>query len=445
MSLDASSPEPRPLEQVPEISQQEKARAVELVLASRTLARSELLRSFFRYVCEMALSGQPDQITEHLIGVRALGRRPDFSPGEDSSVRNRARGLRLKLEEFYREERPDLDLRIEIPVGSYCPSFHRIQPPQPAEPSVETMPLPVPRPPVRSTALLAGFGIGVLAAGMLAWLAWRWAPPQKPVYDASLVDFWGPLVQPNADVTISVATPPQLFVRSFPKDAPPKRKLLSVPSEVYSWYASGSKLDGSMELGILPTHNSPLWGDAAGAAIIGSFLSRAGASIQVRPERIIPFPAFRGRNSVVLGTPEYSPAAKNFLERGNFTIEYSNEAADFVIVNRKPMGQEPPYYAPRRASEQQIVDVYALITVLPSDGSPHNQHRTIVLSGLNSAGTQAAAEYITSAAYLSHLKQQFRLNNQTSDPSSYQVVIKSTTDATLPLNISHVTYRILTP
>ena len=445
MSLDTSLPEPRPPELPPEISAQEKAKAVELVLASRTLARSELLRNFLRYICEMALSGRPDQITEQLIGVRALGRRADFSTGEDSSVRNRARGLRAKLEEFYRDERPDLDVRIEIPVGTYCPSFCRIQPHQSAQPSVESGGLPVPRRSARTKALLAGFALGVLVTGVAASFAWKWAPSQKNVYDALLVDFWGPLIRPNADVTISVASPPQLFVRSFPKEAPPRRKLLSMPPELYSWYASGNKLPDSMELGILPTHNSPLWGDAAGATIIGGFLGRAGVSVQVRPERIIPFPAFRGRNCVVLGTPEYSLAAKKFLERGNFTIEYSQEAADYVIVNRRPLGQEPAYYAPRRASEQQIVDVYALVTVLPSDGSPHNQHRTIVLSGLNSAGTEAAAEYVTSTPYLAHLQQQFRRNGLESNPPGYQVVIKATTDATLPLNISHVTYRVLNP
>jgi len=442
MSADVTQSELRTTGPEQEISEQEKAASVALALASRTLARSELLRNFLRYVSEMALSGRIDQITEHLIGVRALGRPERFSPGEDSSVRNRARGLRLKLEEFYREERPDLEIRIEIPAGSYCPAFRRVRSTDPVQPAP---PDPVMASPVAArrrtgVLILAGFAAGVLATGALVWLA-RDAPARDPVLDR----FWGPLLQKDTDVTITVASPPQLFVRSFPKDAPPRRRLFDMPRELYSWYSSGKALPATVELGIQPTHNSPLWGDSCAAVVTAGFLARAGVPVHLRPERIVAFPAFRGRNCVVLGTPEYSPAAQKFLERGNFTLEYSRDAADYVVVNRKPAGQEPAYYAPRRNAEQQIVEVYAVITVLPSDGSPDGRHRTIVISGLNSAGTEAAAEYITSPPYLVDLEHRLGRSSLHPGPGAYQVVIKSTTDDTLPLTISYVTHRVTGP
>lgn len=441
MSADPPPVEPQPVESGTEVSERDKAAALELVLASRTLARSELLRHFLRYVGEMALSGRTDQITEHLIGVRALGRPESFSPGEDSSVRNRARSLRLKLEEFYRDERPDLEIRIEIPVGNYCPSFRRIpssQPPQPALVANASAASPLPAPRISRAVLMAAFAAGVLATCAVVWLA-----PDGTAPDPLLARFWGPLIRKDADVTVTIASPPQLFVRSFPKDAPPKRTLYNMPPELYSWYTSGRQLPDTVELGIQPTHNSPLWGDAAAAVMTGGFLARMGVQVHIRPERIIAFPAFRGRNCVVLGTPEYSPAAQKLLERGNFTIAYSREAADYVIMNRKPAGKEPPYYAPHRNEGRQIVEVYALITVLPSDGSPGGQHRTMVLSGLNSAGTEAAAEYITSPPYLQDLERRLRQEGLNTSPPAYQVLIKSTTDDTLPLTVSYVTHRVL--
>ena len=52
----------------------EQARqAVEEVLASATLARSEQLRSFLRYVCERTLAGNGKEINEYSVAVGGPG------------------------------------------------------------------------------------------------------------------------------------------------------------------------------------------------------------------------------------------------------------------------------------------------------------------------------------------------------------------------------------
>ena len=87
-------------------SPDETRAALQAVLASRSFDRSDQLKRFLRYVCDMELAGKADELTEYLIGVEALGRPESFSPNEDSIVRNRAYAVRRKLEEYYREEAP---------------------------------------------------------------------------------------------------------------------------------------------------------------------------------------------------------------------------------------------------------------------------------------------------------------------------------------------------
>src|SRR5437763_5020230 len=94
-------------------SAQEKRAALDAVLASRSFERSEQLKRFLRYICELEIAGRGEEVTEYSIGVEALGRPQDFSPNDDSCVRNRAFALRKRLEEFYEQESPEAALRIE--------------------------------------------------------------------------------------------------------------------------------------------------------------------------------------------------------------------------------------------------------------------------------------------------------------------------------------------
>ena len=96
------------------------------IVASRSFAKSALLSSFLLYVCEREITGRTNEISEHQIGVRVFGRRPGYSAGEDNIVRNYARQLRHRLEQYFQEEGKDEELRVSIPRGKYVPSFPSI-------------------------------------------------------------------------------------------------------------------------------------------------------------------------------------------------------------------------------------------------------------------------------------------------------------------------------
>jgi len=97
------------------------------IAASKSFEKSSFLISFLLYVCEQELCGMGNELNEHQIGVKALGRPAAYNPGDDNIVRNYARLLRKRLEEYFKTEGKDEILRVDIPRGHYVPVFYSIE------------------------------------------------------------------------------------------------------------------------------------------------------------------------------------------------------------------------------------------------------------------------------------------------------------------------------
>ena len=108
-----------------EFSTAEIRAALARVLASQTIAGSERLVQFLRFVVETKVHGNADHLKETIIGVSVFGRAPDYDPKADTIVRSQAWRLRAKLNEYYSSEGADDPLMIYMPRGCYVPVFIR--------------------------------------------------------------------------------------------------------------------------------------------------------------------------------------------------------------------------------------------------------------------------------------------------------------------------------
>ena len=140
---------------------------LERILSSGCFARSEGLSRLLRFLVERQLEGRGSEIKESLIGVEVYGRSPDYDPKLDSTVRSEVARLRARLSKYYSTEGSQDLLVIELPKGSYVPSFRQ---PEPAA----GVPGPVPKR-LRLAACLAGLAVAATAAGVW-WVAHRGAP-----------------------------------------------------------------------------------------------------------------------------------------------------------------------------------------------------------------------------------------------------------------------------
>lgn len=98
------------------------------VLSSACFARSEGLSRLLRFLVERQLEGRFDELKESLIGVEVYGRRPDYDPKLDSTVRSEMARLRARLSKYYSTEGSQDLLVIDLPKGSYVPGFRQLEP-----------------------------------------------------------------------------------------------------------------------------------------------------------------------------------------------------------------------------------------------------------------------------------------------------------------------------
>lgn len=101
----------------------EQKAELEAVLASGIFDRAPSMARLLQYVCSKYFEGQQAQVKEYTIAVEALGRPPDFDPGQDSIVRVEAHRLRARLKKFYETDGATHKVKIVLPAGQYIPQF----------------------------------------------------------------------------------------------------------------------------------------------------------------------------------------------------------------------------------------------------------------------------------------------------------------------------------
>lgn len=452
-------------------SPEQKREALDEILHSQTFARADQLKSFLKYVCEMEFAGRGQELTEYLIGVEALGRPSNYSPGDDSAVRNRAFALRKKLQEYYEHEMPEASLRIELTKGSYCPHFYENRRTTEANgkaaltissasgklvhsgiyetPGQDTSAASI-KPGWRHRWLIA-FASGVILTSIISLIVF-WANGKsetsetQSVISAIVAEAWSPILHSESEVIVSVANPPNFSVHP---ETSAESSLASptpfrdpggrpMPKELYQWYRSRYPATNLQNLFLTLTTNATYWGDSLAAMTVLKTIFPSGAKTHLFPEKVITMPTLRKRNVILFGAPEYSPAITHFLEKCPLNLNY------LEAIFESQSGSGPVnLYSVKRNNKNSPVLTYGLITVLPSESSSHRQHRTIIFSGVNSAGTQAAAEFFTSPEHLADLKIRLQKDGHHEFPPAFQIVVRSETDDNILLNFSYETYRII--
>ncbi len=417
--------------------------ALQHVLRSRTFARSDQLRAFLSYVCGKAMEGRADEIKEYLIGVEALGRPSGYSPAEDSSVRRRAYELRQRLEDFYAYEMPNAAVQIHIPRGSYAPQFLEQVAPEaesgenggagaPPPPAAELS-----RPRYRRTLILAA-AVGCLAGVAGAVAAFRMAFVSFQALDPVVREVWGPLVAADSQTLICIAGNLYMEVHAAPFD---KQPFYPVPAEVYPRFREQRPLADGAKLFMRPVDHGAPMSAVSSVAIVATTLRSARATYQVLTERAAPLASFRGRNVILLGDPSSSRAAAHLMSRATFTLGYDDAGTQLVIRDRRKPADGPPAFSRSAQGPTGAAVVYGLITVLPSDGPPQTDKRTIIISGLSNAGVHGAAEFLASPERLRDLKMRFARQKQASFPPAYQVVVRCSASDTMLLSCDYAAHE----
>ena len=428
-----------------QVSPEEKKAALEACLSSVTFARSEQLRAFLSFVCEMEMSGRTAEVTEYLIGFKALGRPKAYSPQEDSSVRTRAHELRQRLQKYYARENPDARIRIELPKGAYTPRFVVGPPATPIE--IPTVPLPSPPAEAQSPRRFPAAVIWVgcfLTGGLVASLA-GWAVVDQfrtPGVEPALKQAWAPLISKDREILLCIGSPLHMLVTPYLGTVPDGTPRYQAPEEAYALFSRYRNLPKDAHLEMQPVQKAVPIGDVESVAKVLATLQSLHAQFRILPETSSPLSALRRRSVVLFGSPWYSQSAAVLLEKTPWTTRWDETTRQVGIFGQG--AREGKRFIPQRGPRGEYREVFGLVTVLPNDIASDGARSIVVFTGLTSVGTHGAATFFTSGTDLKTLEERFRADGLNSWPKSYQVVVRcrSSDDSQL-LSYAYETHEIL--
>jgi len=93
------------------------------ILASMEFQATSRQRKFLRFVVSETLAGKAHEIKGYTVATRVFGRKTNFDQATDPIVSIQANKLRRALERYYLVAGKQDQIRIDLPKGSYVPTF----------------------------------------------------------------------------------------------------------------------------------------------------------------------------------------------------------------------------------------------------------------------------------------------------------------------------------
>ncbi len=397
---------------------------LERLLASEAFQRASSLGDFLRFITEKAIEGREDEVKESTIGVEVFHRRTDFDGRTDNVVRVQAHRLRRRLLEYYSGEGTNDTILIEIPKGHYIPHFS-IRPTKKSTSreksgsgnSIPEVSKPAPLAPQTGSArkrwafVPVPVALGLALAGaVLGYFTHSLFPPPFGVaereasgeMDRFLSAIWEPFYTAPSPPLVAFTNP--VFLTTEAGDL--LRYTGPQSGATGSYVSVGPELEPFVNSDLLPmagplsyNGNHTGVGEVEAVYNLTRLFQSVGARLEIRPSRLVGLDDLKQNNVIFLGSPW-----------GNEMLEYLGDRHQFRfgdqgIVNEHPRPGEQDVYSAVRNEETGVRESeHALISVLPGL-TPAT--KIVILAGIWTEGTLAAAQFATSVEGARKLTQYF--------------------------------------
>lgn len=379
--------------EVSEVEQNGKQSELEGVLASPSFKKAPTLSKLLTYLWEQ----RNGEVSEYAIATEALGRRADFDPREDATVRVLVSRLRLRLKDFYESEGAELSTRIVIPVGSHqvqvieTPKIQAVDVPDP-----ELLPRALQRN-ARNRKLILAQTIAI--AMLILTCAGLVIERNRAVENAlegrtkNLPAFWRDFLENGKNTHIILPTPVlfgwdggfiarDVHVNDFAniEDSPWLRILLQKWGKptLSQYYVSAH--------------------DALAALRLDQYLDPNGSRLSISTTSESPVDMLDRENLIVTGTPRTLAPFQTILDRLSFQVDADKQE----IVERHPASGVPRKFETVQLSPLKTplrITTPGMIACLP--GGPHGTHILILVTTYY---TSALVSYLTSESGLAELQ-----------------------------------------
>jgi hypothetical protein len=362
------------------------------ILESPSFQGSKRCQEFLQYVVDQALVGQFTALKERVIGAEVFGRPAGYETSGDAIVRVKANEVRKRLAQYYQDTGGAEVLRIDLPAGSYIPTFTWLDAKGTAPvvlqvndftPSEPLAPL------LSGRAMFAGqikwrmwltAGLGVLLVAAVG--LWRLFPQQS-----ELERFWAPIIESSEPVVVCMSVRDDYIYSARVSEA----------------LAAGAR-SGSHHLNfplqsddVVRVPNGQMSLQSLRAVLdLAMFLSRHGKQTVFRTQAEVALDEIRHGGVVLVGA-FYNPWAMQLGQELRYRFELTDQGSRGICWirdgkapnDRKWTVDKPwPYYA-------QPVDYAIVSRVFDST----NGRVIVSAGGMSRFGAQAAGEFLTMPQY----------------------------------------------
>jgi hypothetical protein len=372
-----------------------------------------------------------EEVSEYAIATEALGRRANFDPREDATVRVLVSRLRLRLRDFYESaEGAELPTRIVIPVGSH--QVQVIQTPRlkiTGEADPDLLPRTLQREARnRKVILVQAIIIGLLVITCIGFRVER----DRAVENArqgrirNLSPFW----------------------RFFLEDGKPTRIVLPAPV-LFEWGTGFLARDVNIN-DFAKIEESPWlrtlmrnWGkpilspryvsapDALAVLRLGQYLDPEGSHLTISTTSESPGDTLDRENLIIIGTSRTLAPYEAILSRLSFQVNAEKK----VVIDQHPASGAPHVFWSVEQSPTETTTP-GVIACLP--GSAHGTHVLILVMTYY---TSALVSYLTSESGLAELQAAQRSHGGS---PYFEAVISSEINGSTTLRSHLVAFRPIT-
>ena len=359
--------------------------------------------NLLRHLVDAAIHGRADQLRERLIAVRVFQRKPSYDNSTDPVVRVAAGEVRKRLAQYYNDPGNSGQIYIDLPVGSYVPEFHFASQ---AEPPARLFRLEMPVPlleenlslpeaslaqggdPQRDPGLrrrlshrtkkwILAIALILFFAGLGIWLRVH-SIRQVSGFDA----FWTPVISAKNTPLIAIGDVEINHVEIVPS-------------------GQRSPVSNADTLSIDNDHNSLIelrtlaFGNALAAAEVAAIFGENGKQFAMSSQSKVMFDALSQHPVIQIGSWDNDWTIRDTdTMRFRFEIDM-NQKIRWIGDRERPTEQFGiSHFAEPLPATYEDYSIVARV-VDPSTGQP-----AVILAGITSLGTVAAANFVSDSSYL---------------------------------------------
>jgi hypothetical protein len=343
---------------------------------------SKRCRHFLEHIVEHSLSDSPQPLKERTLGVHVFAREPTYDTSTDPVVRVTAGEVRRRLAQYYAEEAHHQDLRIDLPPGSYAPTYtwpHSVPfSNEEREPELVLPPAGV----IRGKRWWPVAAIAGIVALVLATLVAARQPAQA---ETAFSRFWGPLFESSVPVLLCPGGLDMYELPAGVKEAANAAATSKVDVPPIELSPKDVQRVGARYVAI---------GDAVAIARIAALFQERRRPYQIREHNLTSFADLRASPAILIGM--FSNAWTQQLGSDfRFVGTIEGDGHHVSIVDRQH--PDKSWRLPRPWPSLKVTHDYALVSrvVNPATGT-----LVVTAAGITPFGTMAAGEFLTTPSHL---------------------------------------------